>query len=62
MITKNSDTFSLFAGNKIYNGNDGTSLGYYSSSFVNGADTSYWDSANKSYFATSSILNSTTRS
>ena len=60
MITRNSDTFSLFAGNKIYNGNDGTSLGYYSSSSVSSVDSSYWTSANKSYFATSSILNPTT--
>ena len=40
---------SLFAGNKIYNGNDGTSLGYYSSSSVSSVDSSYWTSANKSF-------------
>ena len=60
MVTRNGSTFSLFSGNKIYNGNDGTSLGYYSSSITGSVDDSYWTSANKSYFATSSILNSTT--
>ncbi len=60
MVTSNGSTFSLSAGNKIYNGNDGTSLGYYSSSIASDVDDSFWTSANKSYFATSSILNPTT--
>ncbi len=60
MVRLDGGNSSLFAGNKIYNGNDGTSLGYYSSSIAVGADSSYWISANKSYFATSSILNPTT--
>ncbi len=60
MVRLDGGNSSLFAGNKIYNGNDGTSLGYYSSSIAVGADSSYWVSANKSYFATSSILNPTT--
>jgi hypothetical protein len=60
MVRLDGGNSSLFAGNKIYNGNDGTSLGYYSSSIAVGADNSYWVSANKSFFATSSILNPTT--
>jgi len=52
MITSGSSNgFELTAANKIYNGNDGTSIGYISSSLIN---TGSWTSSTKAYFATSS--------
>ena len=52
MITSGSSNgFKLQAANKIYNGNDGTSIGYISSSLIN---TGSWTSSTKAYFATSS--------
>ena len=52
MITSGSSNgFELYAANKIYNGNDGTSIGYISSSLIN---TGSWTSSTKAYFATSS--------
>jgi len=64
MISKEGDgganTFTLQAANKIYNGKDGTSIGFISSSTVAGVDGSYWASNNKITFASSSINNPTT--
>jgi hypothetical protein len=52
MITSGSSNgFGLTAANKIYNGNDGTSIGYISSSIV---DTGSWSAGYLAYFATSS--------
>jgi hypothetical protein len=42
MVTRNGDDFNLYAGNKIYEGGDnGTLLGFYSSSFIN-EDSTFW--------------------
>ena len=53
MVVSGSEGFSLYAGNKIYNGNDGTSIGYFSSSLIAGDDT-VWTTGNVSNFASSS--------
>ena len=52
----------LYAGNKIYNGNDGTSLGFYDEiSIVAGAGVSNpYKNSNIAYFATSSQINPST--
>ena len=50
VTTDQSGTYNLYAGNKIYNGNDGTSLGYYASASVIG-DSTTWTKGNISYFA-----------
>ena len=50
----------LYAGNKIYNGNDGTSMGYYASASVTGAFVTPWVEGITSIFASSSIRNPTT--
>ncbi len=53
MITSGSSNgFELHAANKIYNGNDGTSIGYISSSIINSGNWSTLPT--KAYFATSS--------
>jgi hypothetical protein len=42
MVTRNGDDFNLYAGNNIYEGGDnGTLLGFYSSSFIN-EDSTFW--------------------
>ena len=52
MITSGSSNgFELTAANKIYNGNDGTSIGYISSSNINSGT---WSTSTIAYFATSS--------
>tara|TARA_B100000989_G_C19532936_1_gene471220 strand:- start:5390 stop:10105 length:4716 start_codon:yes stop_codon:yes gene_type:complete len=55
VTTDQSGTFKLHAGNKIYNGNDGTSIGHYARTSVSGADTGVWIKGVKSIFASSSI-------
>lgn len=52
--TDQNGTYNLYAGNKIYNGNDGTSIGYYSSASVTGANNTSWSTSNFSTFASSS--------
>ena len=55
MVTTNqNDTFNLYAGNKIYNGNDGTSIGYYASASITGATVDYWNGLT-STFASASL-------
>jgi hypothetical protein len=49
MLTKENDIFTLYAGDKIYNGNDGSQIGFIASA----SDTfagSDWDNAVNSYF------------
>lgn len=54
LINRNSSTgFTVYAKNKIYNGDSGNILGYQASSSVSLANP--WTSATKSYFATSSL-------
>ena len=53
MITSGSSGgYELTAANKIYNGNDGTSIGFISSASV---ATGSWNSSTNAYFATSSM-------
>ena len=54
VTTDQNDTFNLYAGNKIYNGNDGTSIGYYASASVMGATVDYWTGPT-STFASASL-------
>ena len=54
VTTDQNDTFNLYAGNKIYNGNDGTSIGYYASASITGATVDYWTGPN-STFASASL-------
>jgi hypothetical protein len=56
MITADQvGAYSLYAGNKIYNGNDGTSLGYYASASITGAEVESWREGSVSSFASDSI-------
>jgi hypothetical protein len=55
MATLTDSTASLFAGNKIYNGNTGTELGFYESNNILSVDSSEWDSGTVSTFASESI-------
>ena len=56
MITADQvGAYSLYAGNKIYNGNDGTSLGYYASASITGAEVESWRNGSVSSFASDSI-------
>ena len=44
MVTRSGSNFNLYAGNKIYEGGDnGTLLGFYSSSYVSASDTAWTD-------------------
>ena len=53
MITSGSSNgFELTAANKIYNGNDGTSIGYIASASIN---TGSWAASRTAHFATSSV-------
>jgi spore coat protein CotF len=56
ITTDQSDNINLYAGNKIYNGNDGTSLGYYASASVEGATLDVWVDGSTSTFVSSSLL------
>jgi hypothetical protein len=50
MITRSGSNFNLYAGSKIYEGGDnGTSLGFYSSSYVSASSTP-WTNTNTSRF------------
>jgi hypothetical protein len=56
MVTSGSSNgYDLYASNKIYNGKDGTSIGYYSSSSTI-SSKNYWNlNANDIYFASASL-------
>ena len=57
MINRSGSDFSLYAGNKIYEGGDnGTLLGFYSQSFIS-SDDAGWTPTTNIYFASSSIFN-----
>ena len=63
MITRDgsSPNFTLSAGNKIYEGGDnGTVLGFYTSSIITASIDSDWYNNGDSYFASSSIINGET--
>ena len=50
MVTRNGDDFNLYAGNNIYEGGDnGTLLGFYSSSSIN-EDSTFWILGSTSIF------------
>ena len=54
MLTSNLSTgLTLSTGNKIYNGNDGTSLGFYDTASIIAGNP--WSNSNKSYFSTGSL-------
>jgi hypothetical protein len=55
MATLDSDVVTLYAGNNIYNGSDGSSIGFFSSQSVSGVDDTEWLSGTVSYFASASI-------
>ena len=60
MVTRDGSTsnFTLSAGNKIYEGGDnGTLLGFYSSSIITASVDNDWYNNGDSYFASSSIIN-----
>ena len=60
MVTRDGATpnFTLSAGNKIYEGgNNGTTLGFYSSSIITASVDSDWYNNGDSYFASSSLIN-----
>jgi hypothetical protein len=53
MVTRNGDDFTLHAGNNVYEGGDnGTLLGFYTSSFIN-EDSTAWLTGNISTFVNS---------
>ena len=45
-----TSNWELIAGNKIYNGQTGTQLGFIASSSINGADETAWEAARESFF------------
>jgi len=45
-----SDGFTLYAANSIYNGDDGSTIGFIASSSITGVDLTEWVSSNDSYF------------
>ncbi len=49
MLTRENDDFTLYAGNKIYNGNDGSQIGFIESSSVN-INLPDWGTTTNSYF------------
>jgi hypothetical protein len=54
MVTRNGDDFTLYAGNNIYEGGDnGTLLGFYTSSFISEDSTAWLTGSNISTFADS---------
>ena len=54
MLTSNLSTgLTLSTGNKIYNGNDGTSLGFYNTASILASNP--YSNSNKSYFSTGSL-------
>ena len=55
MVTRNGDDFNLYASNKIYEGGDnGTLLGFYSSSFIN-EDSTFWILGSTSTFGSQNL-------
>jgi hypothetical protein len=48
-LTKENDDFTLYAGDKIYDGNDGSQIGFIGSASVNVGGTD-WDNATNSFF------------
>ena len=55
MATLNSNVVTLYAGNKIYSGSDGSQLGFYASQSVSGVDDTEWINGTISYFASASV-------
>ena len=49
MITKEGTNFNLYAGNKIYNGSDGSQIGFVASSSFTASPTG-WDITSNTYF------------
>jgi hypothetical protein len=63
MVTRDGATpnFTLSVGNKIYEGGDnGTLLGFYSSSVITASTDADWYNNGDSYFASSSLINGNT--
>jgi len=57
MVTRTGSNFSLYAGNKIYEGgNNGTTIGFFSSSSVTSLDSS-WTKTETLFVASSSLFN-----
>jgi hypothetical protein len=56
MVTRADDVWSLYAANKIYNGDDGFIIGYTGSSITSGAVPGAWTSGINSYFGSDSNL------
>ena len=55
MATLDSDVVTLYAGNSIYSGSDGSQLGFYASQSVTGVDDTEWLNGTTSFFASASI-------
>jgi hypothetical protein len=53
MVTKNNNTYTLYAANKIYSGSDGNIIGFYQTASVTSAAT-IWNNATVSYFSSTS--------
>ena len=57
MVTSGSNGYNLTAKNKIYNGKDGTSIGYQSSSIVTlTSGTDVWNLRRRSIFVSQSLF------
>jgi hypothetical protein len=50
MVTRDGNDFTLYAADNIYNGDDGTSIGFIASSSIVGVDPSNWNTGVDSYF------------
>ena len=57
MVTNNGGTYTLYAGDKIYNGDNGTQIGYYQTSTHSASISNWTGSITSSFSAPSSITN-----
>jgi hypothetical protein len=58
MVTRNSNNFTLYAADNIYNGDDGSTIGFIASSSIIGANPANWTgSLTSSFGATGSFIN-----
>jgi len=56
MVTLENDKVTLYAGNNVYNGSDGSSIGFFASQSIIGVDDSEWLNGSTSYFAYPTIF------
>lgn len=58
-VTREGSNFTLFAGNKIYSGSDGSQIGFYATSSLTGVNPQDWALSTDSYFPSRNGLSTT---